>query len=215
MTRNIAILLLLALVLTACGTVATPEADADNQAARIAEAATAAAETSEAPTLPPTATPTVTPTDEPTATPVPPTETPVPPTEVLPTEAPTESATVENAAETEAEEPVAEAAPAGDPALGEAIFANFYPEASFACNTCHLNNSEAMLIGPGLLNIGERAADRVEGQTAEEYLRISILNPGEYVVEGFPDMLMPQIYADLLSDEDLDNLVAYLFTLEG
>ena len=210
MTRNIAIILVLSLVLTACGTVATPEFAAEVQETRIAEAATAAVETSEAPTSTPTEPPTATPTEEPTATPLPPTETPVPPTE-----APTDAATEVPADNAQDAEASSAEGPSGDPAAGETIFTTFYPEVNFACNTCHLNNSEAQLIGPGLLNISVRGAERVDGQSAEEYIRNSILHPSDYVVEGFPDMLMPQLYGDFLSDEDMDNIVAYLFTLTG
>jgi mono/diheme cytochrome c family protein len=205
MGRNLLHLITLTLILAACGTVATPVAQESIQETRIAEAATAAQETADAPTIAPTDTP------EPTATPVPPTATPVPPTATTePTEAPTE------AVPTEVETSNAEAGGnevTGDPAAGEEMFNMFVAEVSFACSTCHLPNSEAQLIGPGLLNISIRAADRVEGETAEEYIHNSILHPSEHVVEGFPDMLMPQTYADILSDEQVDNLVAYLFTL--
>ena len=209
MVRKILPLVTLALVLAACGTVATPVAQQSVEETRIAQAATAAQETADAPTAAPTETPI-----PPTATPVPPTATPVPPTATTapatattePTEAPTEAADAPDSG-TEG------SAPAGDPALGEEVFNTFIAEANFACNTCHLPNSEAQLIGPGLLNIGSRAETRVDGLSAEEYILTSILKPSEYVVDGFPDMLMPQNYADILSSEQIDNLVAYLFTL--
>jgi mono/diheme cytochrome c family protein len=204
MIRNTVILLILALALAACGTVATPEFAASVQETRAALAATAAEETAQAPTA--------TPTDLPTATPLPATEIP---TEV-PTDAPTEAPTaVPTDAPTEAPANTAADGPDGDPAAGETIFTTFYAEANFACNTCHLVNSEAQLIGPGLLNVSTRAEDRVPGESAEEYIRNSILHPSDFVVSGFPDMLMPHVYPDVLSDADLDNLVAYLFTLKG
>ena len=182
MVRKTLLFFTFALVLAACGTVATPVAQQSIEETRIAQAATAAQETAEAPTVPPTETPV-----PPTETPVPPTATPVPPTATLepatdtpePTEAPTQAADAPDSG-------TASTAPSGDPALGEEVFNTFIAEANFACNTCHLPNSEAQLIGPGLLNVGDRAATRVEGESAEEYIRNSILHPSDYVVEGFP-----------------------------
>jgi hypothetical protein len=60
---------------------------------------------------------------------------------------------------------------------------------------------------------------RVAGQNAAQYVRNSILHPNEVIAPGVPGMetfpasLMPQDYAQVLSDEDLENLVTYLFTL--
>jgi hypothetical protein len=47
--------------------------------------------------------------------------------------------------------------------------------------------------------------------SAEEYLRESIVDPAAYIVEGYPDG-MPKAYKILLSEEDIDNLVAFLLT---
>jgi cytochrome c2 len=214
--RNSLVLIALVLVVAACGTVATPEAVEQAQETLIAEAATAAAETAAVPSATPTVAPSATPTEPPTNTPEPthtpaPTETPEPTTTPEPTEA------VE-ATDAEAEDTTAAGTAtivAGDPARGQEIFSMFYPEANFACSTCHLVDSETQLIGPGLLNIGERAATRVEGQSAEEYMHNSIVHPSDYVVENYPDMLMPQVYGDLFTEEEISDLVAYLFSLTG
>ena len=47
--------------------------------------------------------------------------------------------------------------------------------------------------------------------SAEEYLRESIVDPAAYSVEGFADS-MPKGLRILLSEEDIDNLVAFLLT---
>ena len=99
-------------------------------------------------------------------------------------------------------------------AQGDTIFHHFYDQVGFACETCHFIDQETQKIGPGLLNVGIRGETRVEGQTAEEYIKNSILHPSDYVVEGFPDNLMPHTYADLLKPEEIDALVAYLMTLK-
>ena len=73
-------------------------------------------------------------------------------------------------------------------------------------------------VGPELTQIATVAADRVEGQSAEEYIRTSILNPGAYVVEQCPTgpcaNIMPQNYGEQLSTQELDDIVTYLLTLE-
>ena len=85
----------------------------------------------------------------------------------------------------------------------------------FACATCHLTNTEAQLIGPGLLNISIRAATRVPGESAKEYIHNSIVDPNAFVVDGFPANLMPQNWADIYSEADINDIIAYLFTLKG
>jgi hypothetical protein len=45
------------------------------------------------------------------------------------------------------------------------------------------------------------------------FLRISILNPDAYLMPGYPMGIMPRTYGTILSEDDLDNLVAYLMIL--
>lgn len=97
---------------------------------------------------------------------------------------------------------------------GEALFNTFYEDVGFACETCHFVDQETRKIGPGLINISDRAETRVDGQTAEVYISHAITNPNEYIVEEYTANLMPQTYADIFSESELDALVAYLMTLE-
>ena len=83
------------------------------------------------------------------------------------------------------------------------------------CAACHAVSSDRQVVGPSLQGITNRAGDRVEGLSVEEYLRESILNPNAYIVEGFSEGQMPQNFGRMLSSEDLDNLIAYLLTLDG
>lgn len=107
------------------------------------------------------------------------------------TEAATETAT-EGAAG------AADTALVGDAAAGEALFGQ--------CSGCHGATDGA---GPALPGMGERAATRVEGMTAAQYLHESIVDPSAYVVEGFAD-IMPKQYGEQLSEGDIADLVAYL-----
>jgi mono/diheme cytochrome c family protein len=192
------------LLVAACGTVATPVWSEQAQGTQAALAVTSEHETAVAPTatLPP---PTATPTD------VPPTATSVSATAT--TEPTSEPATATTVPPTASPVP-AVAAPSGDAANGKVLFETFYDQVSFACATCHHVDSEDRLIGPGLLNISTRAATRVEGEDALEYIHISIVNPSAFVVPDYPDGLMPQVYEQILSEAEIQDIIAYLFTLK-
>ncbi|NDJ54684.1 MAG: cytochrome c [Chloroflexi bacterium] len=79
------------------------------------------------------------------------------------------------------------------------------------CMSCHALDG-TQLVGPPVNGIADVAGSRVPGQSAEEYLRLSITDPSDYVVEGFSD-LMNKNYPDQLSEQDIDDLVAYMLTL--
>ena len=102
----------------------------------------------------------------------------------------------------------------GDAANGEALFNTFQPDAGFACATCHRANSEDRLIGPGLLNVSSRAETRVDGLSALQYIYVSVTNPDAYVVDGFPDSLMPENWAEIYSIDEIRDIMAYLMTLQ-
>jgi cytochrome c2 len=101
-----------------------------------------------------------------------------------------------------------------NPANGKQLFNTFQPAAGIACATCHRVDSEERLIGPGLLNVGSRAQTRVAGLSAVEYLHQSIVSPSAYVVEGYAD-LMPKNWRQVLSENQIGDLIAYLLTLKG
>jgi len=102
------------------------------------------------------------------------------------------------------EEPEAEAteeaaAAAGDPAAGKDLFTQ-------NCAGCHGAQDGA---GPALTGMGERAATRVEGMSAEDYLHEAIVDPSAHVVEGFGD-IMPKQYGTQFSEDEIANLIAYI-----
>ena len=102
----------------------------------------------------------------------------------------------------------------GDAEVGKNLFQRPASEVAPACSSCHATDPGRRLTGPSLAGVAERAAERVPGMTAEDYLRQSILEPNAYVVEGFSRGVMYQKFGDVLSDEDIDDLVAYLLTLK-
>ncbi len=117
-----------------------------------------------------------------------------------------------------AEAPAAqeEAAPAavGDPAKGEKLFNQSTLNGAPGCVTCHSLDPDVTIVGPSLAGVATRAAEREPGKSAEEYLRESIVDPNAYVVEGFPEGVMPQNFGDVLSEEEINDLVAFLLTLK-
>jgi mono/diheme cytochrome c family protein len=69
-----------------------------------------------------------------------------------------------------------------------------------------------MLVGPGMAGLGSRAGERTSASAAD-YLHESILNPNAHVVEGYPAGVMPQNYADSLTEDQINDLVAYMLSL--
>jgi hypothetical protein len=101
-------------------------------------------------------------------------------------------------------------------ARGEVLFNAFQPEAAYACSNCHSAQTADRLVGPGLLGLGEQAATRVADLTAAEYLLQSIVNPDVHIVEAdppYPDNQMPEVYGQIFTQEQLQDLVNYLSTL--
>jgi mono/diheme cytochrome c family protein len=108
----------------------------------------------------------------------------------------------------------APAATVGDPERGREIWDTGGGVLSGGCQGCHsLDGSEeaGTFRAPTWQGVSGRAGDRVPGLSAEEYLRESIVDPAAYIVEGYSDN-MPKGFKILLSEEDIDGLVAFLLT---
>lgn len=110
----------------------------------------------------------------------------------------------------------------GNAANGEELYMGTTVGASSApgCVTCHSveptdDPLQPSPVGPSHFGVADRAGDYVEGMSAEEYLRESIVEPDAHLVEGFQPGVMYQNYAEDLTEREIDNLVAYLLTLEG
>ena len=100
--------------------------------------------------------------------------------------------------ETDADEGAVE----GDPAAGQEVFAGN------GCGTCHAFEpaGSSGTTGPSLDELSDLAENA--NQPLADFTRTSITAPNEYVEEGFPEGVMPAY--DQLSDEELNNLVAFL-----
>jgi cytochrome c2 len=194
---------LMAMVLAACGTIATPVPDAvvteeAAQALNPREDGPVAQLPTATPTLEPTFTPEPTATSQPTSTP--------------------EPTATEEAADSSAaggDQITLLVSRIGSAERGMELYNTIYDAADGnACSTCHYVDSEEQLQGPGLLNIADRAPTRVEGESAAQYLYTSIVNPQAYIVEGYPENLMPQVYGEIFTDPQIYDLIAYLLTLQ-
>ena len=77
------------------------------------------------------------------------------------------------------------------------------------CTGCHSRAGVSEgFIGPDLTDLADRAGDRVEGLTAEEYVRQSVLDPQAHIVSGYGGQ-MPVLPVDAT---ELDALVEYLLS---
>jgi mono/diheme cytochrome c family protein len=179
--------LVLVIILSACGTLATPQPLLTRT-----PTSTFVVRVGLRPTTTPRSTNTAAPTQIPTSSPIPPTDT-VTPTPAL------------------SEEELALLF--ADPSNGQLLFTTFQSAASFACSTCHYVDREDRLIGPGLFNISVRAATRVEGQSAYDYIITSIIDPSAYIVDDYPDGLMPKNWAEIYTQPEIADIVAYLMML--
>ena len=100
----------------------------------------------------------------------------------------------------------------GDVNAGKALFAQQTIGSNVGCITCHsLDGSE--LVGPSMQGIGARAGKEVQGQSAEQYIRNSIVEPNSHAAEGYATGVMPG-YQGVVSDTQLNDLVAYLLSLK-
>ena len=112
--------------------------------------------------------------------------------------------------------------PDNDPrALGEHLFRTAVP----VCTACHSLQPGVQLAGPSMAGVAERAAQTLaspdyagSATDVTGYIRESIVQPSAHLVPG--DMFsaagvsfMPNTYVDALSEEQIDQLVAYLSTL--
>ena len=100
-----------------------------------------------------------------------------------------------------------------DPEAGKRLFNGATLGANAGCQICHSLEPGVQLVGPSLAGVATRSETRVPGLSGQDYLMQSLVDPDAYVVEGFqPGQMRPDL-AQALSQQQLDDLVAFLMTL--
>lgn len=95
--------------------------------------------------------------------------------------------------------------------------------AAGGCTSCHVIPDITGAIGqlgPDLSTIGSVAATRVEGQSAEEYIRESLHDPGAFVVAECPTGpctagIMQAANLNALTDSEVEGMIQYLISLNN
>lgn len=103
--------------------------------------------------------------------------------------------------------------PTGDAANGELLFNGKGPGNQFPCSSCHTVDGSAK-VGPSLKGIATTAETRKDGYDAARYIHESIVAPSAFVVEGFADGIMPKVFSETMTKQDLADILAYLLTLK-
>lgn len=81
------------------------------------------------------------------------------------------------------------------------------------CTGCHLVEEDYEGAGPTWWNLGNTAIERATDSGSAgpaAYLYESISAPGDYLVSGYNNGVMPANYLELLSDDDFATLIAYI-----
>ncbi len=110
---------------------------------------------------------------------------------------------------------IAEAA-AGLESLGDAAIRGSELATSAGCVACHNIDGAEGSVGPtwrGLFGSERTFADGSTSVAGENYIHNSILNPNSQVVSGYVGNIMPQTYADQLTEEEITDLIAYIKSL--
>lgn len=97
----------------------------------------------------------------------------------------------------------------GDAARGEQLFSQMSGSIP-PCSGCHIPGVSAA--SPDLTGYSAVAGERVPGQSAAEYTFYSITEPGKYVVPGFGNAMYNR-YGEVLTEQQIADLIAYLLTL--
>ena len=95
------------------------------------------------------------------------------------------------------------------PAPGVSSGREVFESREAGCSICHSLRPGDDGVGPSLAGVADRAISRVDGLDAATYLRMSIIEPDAYVVEGFRSGQMLDIYEATLTSDEIDALVVF------
>lgn len=98
----------------------------------------------------------------------------------------------------------------GNPRAGERLFKS----TTANCSSCHSIEDFQTIVGPSLKGIAVRAAYKREDVSAANYIRGVITNPGTALLPNPTPGIMPITYAEKLTPQQIEDLVAYLLTLQ-
>jgi len=84
------------------------------------------------------------------------------------------------------------------------------------CISCHdISGISEGGDAPPLDGIATHAGERIQGYSAEEYIRESILSPAAYKVEIEKDVVMPPTFGEELTESQINDLIIFLLTLDN
>ncbi|MEX1258975.1 MAG: c-type cytochrome [Gemmatimonadota bacterium] len=102
---------------------------------------------------------------------------------------------------------VASAPDAAPGAPGAALFGRI------GCNGCHMIAGVGGMVGPDLSAVGSRPSrDPARWPTTEDYVRASLRNPADFVVDGYSPAMPPPDQLGI-TVEDIEILTRYLLAL--
>lgn len=81
------------------------------------------------------------------------------------------------------------------------------------CLACHAIGGQGATLGPALDRAGIKADAQRRGLSLEDYIRESIANPAAFVVEGYQNLMPPDL-AQRIPPDELKALVQHLAALE-
>ncbi len=106
------------------------------------------------------------------------------------------------------------------PVYGDPIAQGSFVFQAQGCAACHaIAGYSTGAVGPELTNIATAAATRIDGYSAEEYIRESILDPEAFIAPDCPTGpcapgLMPADFSEKITPEALENLILFLMAQE-
>jgi len=88
--------------------------------------------------------------------------------------------------------------------------------AEFGCSACHSADG-TQVVGPTWKGLYEHDVQLANGQTVKAddvYLKESIINTNAKIVKGFAPGIMPQNFRERLSDDQINDIIAYIKSLK-
>ncbi len=109
--------------------------------------------------------------------------------------------------------------PAGSAERGAVLYSangrSVLDGAPLGCQSCHSIDG-SVLVGPSFLGVLDRVENEYEGiDDANDYLHESIVAPNNFYVPGYENGGMPANFGDRLCAQDVADLIAYIYDLNG